>query len=192
MARLMLCRRCSWFRALAFGEPRNDTVCRVADLQGAGTMFPHAASAFAVFGLLAGAVQAQEPLLEDGSYTVTYRLELPHLERWAVEKTVTVCVSSAGETGAIPLPVMSDNSPYRGCAAKNLRWPPAGLTYDIVCEGRDAARAQATYALTPQAFSGRIAMVMGAKNMTMTEIQTGRRTGGCELAGFGRTHSLDR
>jgi hypothetical protein len=84
---------------------------------------------------------------------------------------------------------MSDNTPYRGCAATNLRRRPAGLTYDIVCKGRDAARAQAAYELEPQAFSGRVAMTLGAKNMTMTEVQRGRRTGGCDVAGFGPTGS---
>jgi hypothetical protein len=47
-------------------------------------MFSRAASAFAVFGFIAGAPQAGEVQIEDGAYTVTYRLELPHLERWAV------------------------------------------------------------------------------------------------------------
>src|SRR3954449_5170876 len=149
-------------------------------------MFSRFASAFLVFGLLAGAAQAGEVLIEDGAYTVTYRLELPHLERWAVDKTRTVCISGHAETGTIPLPVMSDNTPYRSCAATNLQRPPTGLTYDIVCTGRDAARAHATYELAPQAFSGRVAMILGAKNMTMSEVQKGRRIGGGGGGGVGR------
>jgi hypothetical protein len=35
------------------------------------------------------------------------------------------------------------------------------------------------YELSPNAFNGRVAMVMGAKNMTMTEVQHGRRIGEC-------------
>jgi hypothetical protein len=139
---------------------------------GSLTMFSRVASAFLVFGLLAGAAQAGEVPIEDGAYTVTYRLELPHLERWAVDKTRTVCISGRGEAGTIPLPVMSDNTPYR--------------------TGRDAARAYATYELAPQAFSGRVAMILGAKNMTMTEVQKGRRIGGCDVAGFDRAESLGR
>jgi hypothetical protein len=38
---------------------------------------------------------------------------------------------------------------------------------------------QQRYAFT---FRARIAMTMGAKNMTMTEVQTGRRIGSCPLA----------
>ena len=35
------------------------------------------------------------------------------------------------------------------------------------------------------AFTGRIAMVMGAKNMTMTEVQHARRVGECSPAKLG-------
>ena len=53
---------------------------------------------------------------------------------------------------------------------------------DIMCEGRGAARAHAFYAVRPDGFSGRIAMVLGAKNMTMRELQVGHRVR--EPAGF--------
>ena len=48
-----------------------------------------------------------------------------------------------------------------------------------MCEGRGAARAHAIYAVRPDGFSGRIAMVLGAKNMTMRELQVGHRLGAC-------------
>jgi hypothetical protein len=54
-----------------------------------------------------------------------------------------------------------------------------GLRYAIHCPGRDAARAEARYRPAPDGFRGRVAMVLGAKNMTMTEVQTGRRLGAC-------------
>src|SRR5215831_9815838 len=40
-------------------------------------------------------VAAEEPAppLQGGSYEITYRLELPHVERWAIDKTTTVCLS---------------------------------------------------------------------------------------------------
>ena len=58
----------------------------------------------------------------------------------------------------------------------------SSLTFDIVCAGRDAAKAKATYTFAPGGFHARIAMTMGAKNMTTTEVQTGRRIGSCPLA----------
>jgi hypothetical protein len=82
--------------------------------------------------------------------------------------------------------VLSVNNPFAGCPARNVRWSGTDLSFDIVCEGRGAAKARATYTLLPGAFEGRIAMVMGGKNMTMTEVQVGRRVGGCDPAGAPR------
>jgi hypothetical protein len=135
-------------------------------------------------GALAGAAQADEvtALLQPGSYDVTYRLELPHVERWAVDRSRTICVGAAGAARGAPLPVLSGNNPLATCPAGNIRREGATLRFDIVCAGRNAARAHAAYTLTPGGFKGRIAMVMGAKNMTMTEVQVGRRVGSCNLA----------
>ena len=140
--------------------------------------------AIIVGGILAGAARADEPaaLLQAGSYDVTYRLELPHVESWAIDKTRTICVADAGAARLAPLPVLSGNNPLATCPAENIRREGATLRFDIVCAGRNAARARAAYTLGPDGFKGRIAMVMGAKNMTMTEVQVGRRVGRCDLA----------
>ena len=76
--------------------------------------------------------------------------------------------------------MLSRNNPLADCEANNVERDGATLTFDILCEGRGAAWAKAVYRLMPDAFEGRIAMVMGGKNMTMTEVQTGRRIGNCE------------
>jgi len=86
-----------------------------------------------------------------------------------------------GLPSALP-PILSDNNPFAGCAAKNVHQNESRLTFNIVCGGRDAAKAKATYTLAPGGFHARISMTMGAKNMTMTEVQTGRRVGSCPLA----------
>jgi hypothetical protein len=114
-----------------------------------------------------------------GSYEIVTRLELPHLERWAVDRTNLICLSSNGATSEIPVPVLSANNPFRRCAAANVWSDGAILQYDIVCAGRDAARAHATYTLTADGFNGRVAMIMGGKNMTMTEVQRAKRIGDC-------------
>jgi hypothetical protein len=146
--------------------------------------FLRAAIAIIAVGFLAGVTQADEPEapLQAGTYEVTFRLELPHVEEWAVDKTTTICVPNAGGASAAPLPVLSGNNPLATCPASNLRREGAMLTFDIRCPGRNAARARAVYTLMPGGFKGRIAMVMGAKNMTMTEVQAGRRIGSCDLA----------
>jgi hypothetical protein len=132
----------------------------------------------------AAAVAAEQPEapLQAGLYDITYSLELPHLESWAIDKTTTLCVRGAGGPGPVTLPVLSDNTPFADCVTKHVVFDGAKLSYDIVCAGRDSAKAHATYIVAPDAFSGRVAMVMGAKNMTMTETQVGRRRGSCDLA----------
>jgi hypothetical protein len=123
----------------------------------------------------AGASQAETVM--PGAYEVEVRLEMPNLA-WSAVSTTTICLPAPD--GRPPLPVLSANNPLARCPAENLRREGAMLRFDIICEGRNAARARATYDLFPERFEGRIAMTMGGKNMTMTEIQTGRRVGACE------------
>jgi hypothetical protein len=120
-----------------------------------------------------------------GSYEITAHLELPHLERWAIDKMATICLPSTRSSGEIPVPVLSANNPFAKCTAANLVTDGATLQYDIVCPGRGAAKAHATYTISPDKFSGHVAMVMGAKNMTMTEVQRARRVGDCGPAVLG-------
>jgi Protein of unknown function (DUF3617) len=132
--------------------------------------------------ILAGPVQS-EALLEDGAYEVRVHLELPNVLSWsATRSTTTICLPYENENRA-PFPVLSRNNPLATCPARNLQQDGATLRFDILCEGRGAAWASAVYELMPAAFEGRIAMVMGGKNMTMTEVQSGRRVGGCDAPG---------
>jgi len=119
--------------------------------------------------------------LPQGSYEVTTRLELPHLERWAIDKTMTICLSGFA-AGRIPIPVLSANNPYAKCSATNVVVDEGKLEYDVICPGRGAAKAHATYEFGPDRFVGRVAMVLGGKNMTMTEFQHARRVGDCNSA----------
>jgi Protein of unknown function (DUF3617) len=120
-----------------------------------------------------------------GSYELTARLELPHLERWGVDKSTIICLSKSRGPDEIPIPVVSANNPFAKCSAANLIADGSRLEYDIVCRERGSARGHAVYEFSSNAFSGRIAMVMGAKNMTMTEVQRARRIGECSPAKLG-------
>jgi hypothetical protein len=141
--------------------------------------------ALAIAMVLGMAVQAQPAwpegrlLPQTGSYEIIARLELPHLERWAVNKTTIICLPPSLGDDRIPIPIVSANNPFAKCSAANLMTKTSKLEYDIVCPGRGAAKGHAIYTLSNDAFSGRVAMVLGAKNMTMTEVQQGRRIGNC-------------
>jgi hypothetical protein len=116
-----------------------------------------------------------EGLLQPGAYEVEVRMELPHLESWSARSTAIICLPHPG--GA--LPVLSANNPLADCPAETVRREGGALRFAIVCPGINAARARAVFDLAPDAFEGRIAMTMGGKNMTMTEVQRGRRLGPC-------------
>ena len=123
--------------------------------------------------------RVDEASLPAGSYAFTTRLELPHLERWAIDKTTTICLSGHTAGGQIPIPVLSENNPYAACTVANLAIDHGKLDYDVLCPGRGSAKAHATYLLGADRFAGRVAMVMGGKNMTMVEVQHAQRVGDC-------------
>lgn len=143
-------------------------------------MLIRTALAFILVGLLAAAAQAEptETLPEAGAYEVRVRLELPNVQHRAAS-TATICFPYTGGMNGAPFPVLSGNNPLARCPASNVRREGAILRFDILCAGRGSAWARAVYTLAPGAFEGRIAMTMGGKNMTMTEVQTGRRIGPC-------------
>ena len=142
-------------------------------------------AAFAVLfvAVFADRAHADRLSLEGGLYEITSRLELPHLERWAIDHTVSICLPNGTRMRSdFPLPVLAANNAFAGCLAENVQRSGTSLEYDIVCSGRGASRAKAIYTLAPGEFRGRISMTMGAKNMTMTEVQIARRLGGCAVA----------
>jgi hypothetical protein len=150
---------------------------------GGDAKLPQIVSALVLFAM---AIQphparAASPWPQSGSYEITARLELPHLERWSADKTTVVCLPTP-RGNDIPVPVLSANNPFAKCSASNLVIDGARLEYDIVCPERGAAKGHAIYSFSAGIFSGRVAMVMGGKNMTMTEIQHARRIGECSPA----------
>ena len=132
---------------------------------------------------LASDLLAAEVPIRDGLYEVHFRLELPHLETHAVDQETTICLDqNEPRRRGPPLPLLSQNDIFSGCRIENPRRNEAGFSYDIACEGRGRARATAVYRFSADAFSGRISITQGAKNMTMTEVQRGRRLGPCQRA----------
>jgi uncharacterized protein DUF3617 len=129
--------------------------------------------------------RAEERLPQGGSYEITARLELPHLERWAVDKTTITCLPASLSDDKLPIPIVSANNPFAKCSVANLTTQTPKLEYDIVCPGRGAAKGHAIYIISEDTFSGRVAMILGAKNMTMTEVQQARRIGDCSPRALG-------
>ncbi len=115
---------------------------------------------------------AQETV-PSGAYEVTYSLELPHVAP-TQSNTAKVCLADGHA-----FPVLSANNPLARCPASDVRREGREVSFRIACAGPNAAKADALFDLRDDGFDGRIAMNMGGKNMTMTEVQHGRRVGDC-------------
>lgn len=139
---------------------------------------------FASAFLASAAPALGEGAPQAGAYEVRYRLELPHVEN-RTEETTVVCLPQPGAPTGFA--VLSANNPLGHCPAANVRREGGALSFDIVCPGGNAAKAFALFDVTTDGFQGRIAMNMGGKNMTMTEVQRGRRQGDCAGKGAAAT-----
>lgn len=122
---------------------------------------------------------AGETWLASGAYQIEVILELPHVLETNTRKTEIVCLSSE-EAAAFSLSVLSSNNPLRACPRSSVAAAPGTVSFDILCPGVNSARGHATYTIAHDTFSGRIDMKMGGKNMTMTEVQSGKRIGPCD------------
>ena len=137
------------------------------------------ASALALLPYVAAAALAQEAAPRPGLYDISVHLELPHINDTNTTKTEQLCLSSAAEPAAFGLKVLSGNNPLLACPASNIQVIGAALTFDIACGGSNLSRGSAACRLGGETFQCRIDMKMGGKNMTMTEVQNGRRIGDC-------------
>ncbi|MGI9418520.1 MAG: DUF3617 domain-containing protein [Geminicoccaceae bacterium] len=141
----------------------------------------HIAWAALMIPCLGSLSHAGELQLEKGLYDVRFRIELPHLEQYAVDRKTTICVDRDQlKRQELPVPLLSQNDIFSACRIDNVREDGAGFSYDIVCAGRGSGRATATYVTAPDGFRSRISITQGGKNMTMTEVQRGRRVGDCD------------
>lgn len=135
--------------------------------------------AISILACAPAARAADGAALQGGAYEVEFRLELPHLDAMTATRTIRVCLSEDRGADDHGLAVLSENNPLARCPVSNVRQDEDELTFDIVCEGRNQAKASARYTLSSGRFRGRFIMQMGGKNMTMTEVQAGHRLGDC-------------
>lgn len=121
-----------------------------------------------------------QTLLVDGAYEIDVTLELPSVLDTHAHKQARLCLSQ--DSGAsFGLSILSENNPLAKCPISNAQVSDGLLTFDVACPGVNAASGHAKYVVSAESFRGRIEMKMGGKNMTMTEVQAGRRIGRCDI-----------
>lgn len=136
---------------------------------------------FFLSALLCPAAAFAEPVaLRGGAYEVSVKLELPHLEDMSTKAISRICLTEEFGAGNPGFRILSENNPLAKCPVSNIHTEGTGLGFDILCEGKNTAKATARFVLATERFQGRIVMQMGGKNMTMTEVQSGQRVGACE------------
>jgi hypothetical protein len=137
------------------------------------------ARASLIVALAATGSGAADPLLTPGLYQVEVRIALPNVQDVAAPIVLTRCVSLADLKSGQAFSVLSDN-PLKNCDLLDYQATADTATYRIVCPGPNMGSAAAVFETTRTTYRGSIKMNMGGKNMTMSEMQVGRRVADCQ------------
>jgi hypothetical protein len=121
---------------------------------------------------------AEDSSLTPGLYQVEVRLSLPNVDNAAVLNTVTRCVTPADLQSGRAFFVLSDN-PLKQCELLDYHLATQTALYRIACPGPNRGSAVAVFETTQISYRGTIKMNMGGKNMTMSEVQVGKRIAEC-------------
>jgi hypothetical protein len=114
--------------------------------------------------------------LPHGAYRVAVHIAVPNVETRDYDFETTVCWRGVDDP-EMPLGPLGPGA-LAGCAS-HARDTPEGVAVTTTCPGPNAGFADASYRRTAEGFSGRIDINLGGKNMTLSELQRGTRTGGC-------------
>lgn len=115
--------------------------------------------------------------LQPGAYEVDVHLEMSFGED--KPQRHTICLRNDSNHPAGGLFILTPGTPISHCPVQNVQESINKTAFEIVCAGPNAGTASAQFQTTAIRFEGRIAMLMGGKNMRMTEVQVGHRIGEC-------------
>jgi hypothetical protein len=129
--------------------------------------------------ILAASTNAAEPALSPGLYRVEVRISLPNVQDVAPPLIVNRCIGLDELRSGQAFFVLSDN-PLKACDLVDYEATTDTGVYRIVCAGPNRGTAVGMFETSATAYHGTIKMNMGGKNMTMSEMQIGKRVGECE------------
>ena len=112
-----------------------------------------------------------------GLYRVKVTLEIPNVRGTMPFRTVERCIPAEQAEGAFLAIVSSPQ--IAECPVVHRSRNGGRIEVELVCEPVNTGRASARIELAEMGYTGRIAVTMGAKNMTLTEIQRAERIGDC-------------
>ena len=126
-------------------------------------------------GVTVAAVAGDLP--QGGLYRVEVTLEIPNVQGELAFRSVERCIA-AGEA-AEPILVIVSSPKIAECPVVRQAGEVGWIEVEVACERVNTGRARERFELTAAGYTGRIAITMGAKNMTLTEIQRAVRIGDC-------------
>jgi len=129
--------------------------------------------------LRATCADAAGPSLIPGLYRVEVRISLPNVQDVAAPLVVNRCIVRADLESGRAFLVLSEN-PLKSCDLVDYEATTDTAVYRIVCGGPNRGTAVGTFETSTAVYHGTIKMNMGGKNMTMSEVQIGKRVGECE------------
>jgi hypothetical protein len=128
--------------------------------------------------LLMAQPSSADPLPSPGLYQVEVRISLPNVQDTAAPLVLTRCLGPSDLRSGRAFFVLSDN-PLKGCDLLDYQMTAGMAVYRIACPGPNKGSAVAVFETTATGYRGTIKMNMGGKNMTMSEVQVGKRLGDC-------------
>ena len=112
-----------------------------------------------------------------GLYRVEVTLEIPNVRGEMPFRTVERCIAAERAEGELFAIVSSPK--IAECPVVHRAREGARIEVEVVCAPVNTGRASARIELAEMGYTGRIAVTMGGKNMTLTEIQRAERIGDC-------------
>ena len=141
-------------------------------------MLIRTAAACLVASVLATQARAADLSLMPGLYEVEVRISLPNVQDVAEPRRLIQCIAPADLQSGQAFFILSDN-PLKSCDMLDYQVTAETAVYRIACPGPNRGSAVAVFDTTRTAYRGTIRMNMGAKNMTMAEMQVATRIADC-------------
>jgi Protein of unknown function (DUF3617) len=136
--------------------------------------------------LAAAVALAQERApLEPGLYEVTVTLALPNVKEIPLPEKIQHCVTPESLRNGAAFAVLSEN-PAKQCNMLDYEITGGGATFRVDCLRPNSASGKGVFELYQRDYRGTISLQMGAKNMTMSELQSAHRIGDCRAQGSER------
>lgn len=133
-----------------------------------------------LFGLIAGAAQAEALVFPAGNYALVAQMIMPHLDEMRRVRTEETQCLGGDEPGAL-FPVLRQPA-LRGCRLAYETRSEETRDYVLECASARVASGRANLRLASGRITGMLEVKMGGKNMTFSQRVVATPQGDCSIA----------